>query len=82
MKFRTVVALAALVVFGLTQVADARPHARRHAAKKSMSGGVNTSTTDINGDGSPDAVSAPKSRNATTLPKTKPKSVPLGVSVQ
>jgi hypothetical protein len=80
MKFRTVVALASLAVFGVTQIADARPHhPRRHAAKKTISRGVNTSTTDVNGDGVPDVVVAPKPK---AKPKTKPTSKPSsGVTV-
>jgi hypothetical protein len=61
MKTRAIIAIACLTVFGFTQVADARSHhTRRHAAKKTLSSGVNTSTTDVDGDGTADVVVAPK----------------------
>jgi hypothetical protein len=83
MKIRTIIAVACLAVFGFVQVADARNHhVRRHAAKKSTSGGVSTSTTDVNGDGVPDVVVTPKPRSRATA-TSKPKSAPAsgGVSV-
>ncbi len=69
MKVRTIIAATCLAIFGFAQIADARPHrARHHAAKKTLKSiqtGVNTSTTDVNGDGTSDVV--------TTKPKRKPK---------
>lgn len=74
MKICTIIAAVCLATFGFTQVADAKPHrARHHAAKKTVSRGVSTSTTDVNGDGTADVVTTPKPKRRTSG-STKPPS--------